>query len=136
MRTNVKATNLSLNDQISTYLDKKLATLTKLFEADDTAICGVELARDTHHSKGDVFRAEITIETPQGFFRASEEGESLYSAIDNAQEQILKELRRSKEKRVHLLRRGGHALKEFTRSLGVRGVGGVQRFLGRFKRDR
>lgn len=133
MRTNVKGTNLVLNEQISDYLDKKLAAVTKLFDNSDATVCGVELARDTHHAKGEVFRAEITIEAPRGFFRASEEGESVYSAIDNAQEEILKELRRTKEKRVHLLRRGGQTLKEFTRSLGTT-AGGVKRLWGRLRR--
>lgn len=115
MRTNVKGTNLELSGQISEYLDKKLDVLTKLFDNSDAAICDVELARDTHHAKGDVFRAEMTLQIPRGFFRSAEEGETIYSAIDAAQEEILKELRRSKRKRLHLFRRGAHRLKEMFR---------------------
>ncbi len=136
MKLNVKATQLELNEHISDYLDKKLHALTKLFEDSDAVICVVELARDTHHIKGDVFRAEITLDMPMGFFRASETGETVYSAIDAAQEEVLKELRRSKDRRLHLLKRGGHRLKEVTRMLGTRGAHEARRLLDRFRRRR
>lgn len=135
MNFNVKATNLSLSDRISDYLDKKLEALHKFISDENSVTGGVELARSQHQAKGDVFRAEITIEAPHKFYRAEAEGETVYSAIDAAQEEILKELRRNKRKRLHLLRRGGNRLKEFTRDLSARGIG-VKDFFERFRRRR
>ena len=133
MNTNVKGTNLTLTDSIQNYLDKKMEAFSKFIEDESSAVCGVELARDTHHQRGDVFRCEITLQTPHNLFRVSEEGETVYSAIDVAQAELVRELRREKRKRVHLIRRGGQKLKEITQRLSERGVG-MKDFFERFRK--
>jgi len=133
MNFNVKATHFELTDSISDYLDKKVAAFTKFIDDTDAVRGGVELARDRHHSKGEVFRAEITLEAPHGFFRVSEEGETVFSAIDLAQEEMLKELRRYKDKRLTLLRWGGNQLKEFTRGIGSRSAS-MKEYIRRFRK--
>lgn len=135
MNFNVKATHFQLTEQVSDYLDKKLVALNKFIENPETVHGDVELARDTHHSKGEVFRAEITLEVPHGFFRVSEEGETVYSAIDFAQAEMLKELSRSKSKRRSLIRWGGAQLKEFTQGISTRGTS-MKEYLRRFKGKR
>lgn len=133
MNINIKATNLELTEKISDYVDKKLAVSEKFTGEEEVPICGVELARSKHHQNGEVYRAEITLELPHRFFRVSATGESVYSAIDQAQEELLREVRREKRKRIHLLRRGGNKLKQITQSLSARGVQ-VKDYIERFRR--
>lgn len=116
MKINTKGTSINLTPDVTAYLDKKLDVISK-FVTEEDAVCGVELSRSTHHNRGDVFSAEITIEIPgrEGVFRAEANGETIESAIDGAQEEILSELRRQKRKYLHLLRRGGQRLKDMVR---------------------
>jgi ribosomal subunit interface protein len=116
MKINTKGSSITLTPDVTAYLDKKLDAVRKLVTEED-AVCSIELSRSTRHNRGDVFGAEITIEIPgrEGLFRAEAQGETIESAIDGAQEEILSELRRQKRKYLHLLRRGGQKLKDMVR---------------------
>ncbi|MCH7530038.1 ribosome-associated translation inhibitor RaiA [Patescibacteria group bacterium] len=134
MHINIKATHITLTPEASEYLDKRLASLEKLVDPNDTsAMADVEVGKTTmHHQSGDVFRAEINIRTAGKQFRAVAEEGTLYSAIDKARDEILREMRRNKQKRLHLLKRSGAKVKEFTRDLQARGVH-IKKFLRRKK---
>jgi len=134
--TNVKATHIKVTPDIQSYLDKRLFALDKLLDDDDSGIiCNVELERLVHHRRGDVFRAEITLSTRSGVYRAEAKGENIEAAIDGVKSEVMRELRRGKRKREHLLRRGGAALKNFTHSLSARGVQ-VKDFVVRRRKDK
>ena len=121
--TNVKGSNLELSSEVRNYLDKRLKSLGKFVDKDDTSVvCDVELERLKHHQHGDVFRAEITLHTRRGTNRAESTGETIEAAIDGVKADVLRELRRAKRKEGHLLRRGGARLKEFTRNISGRGT--------------
>jgi len=121
--TNVKATHIKITPDIQSYLDKRLSSLNKLLDKDDSGVvCNVELERSVHHRRGDVFRAEITLSTRSGVYRAEAKGENIEAAIDGVKGEVMRELRRGKRKREHLLRRGGVVLKDLTHGLSSRGV--------------
>lgn len=73
----------------------------------------VELGKTTrHHRKGDVFRAEVTLDVPgRSPFRAEAEAGDLRSAIDIVRDELANEVRSWKEKRKDTVRRGGRELK-------------------------
>jgi putative sigma-54 modulation protein len=120
---NLKGTNLDLTPDIKSYLEKRLASLEKFLDEDDTTVvCDVELERSTKHKTGDVFRGEVTIRTRSGLYRAEANGETAEAAIDTVKDEVMRELRREKRKRIHLFRRGGARLKEFTHDLSARGI--------------
>ncbi len=111
MKTNTKATNISITPETSEYLDKKLATLEKITN-DNEMFCEIELGRTSrHHASGDVFRAEINCHSRGKDFRAVAEKESLHSAIDSVKDEILREIKSHKSKRMALMRRGGAKIK-------------------------
>lgn len=120
--TNIKGTNIELTPDLKAYLEKRFSAFEKFIDKDDTStVCDVELERSTKHQTGDVFRAEVTMHTRAGTFRAEEKGETPEAAIDAVKDEIQRELRRTKRKRDHLIRRGGARLKEFTRSFSEQG---------------
>ena len=124
MRKNVKATNIELTPEISDYLDKRLQSIEKLIDKDDTsAIFDIEVGKATnHHQTGSIFRAEINLHIAGKQLRAVSEDETILIAIDSARNEMLKELRRAKGKQRRLLRRGGNAIKAFMHTLGSGGA--------------
>lgn len=134
MHINIKETNITLTPEASEYLDKRLASLEKLIDPDDTsAMADVEVGKTTtHHRQGNVFRAEINVRTAGKQFRAVAQESTLYSAIDRARDEILREMRRNKRKQIHLLKRSGAQIKEFTRDIYARGMH-IKKFLRRKK---
>lgn len=117
MRTNIKTTDIKLTPGIREYVEKKIAALDKYIDPDDTTVFAeVEIGRTTeHHQKGRVFRAEIQVSTKGEIFRADSERETLNDAIDSAQSDMARELRRHKNKRADLFRRGATRMKRLFR---------------------
>jgi ribosomal subunit interface protein len=116
MRINTKATNIEMTEAISDYLEKRLAALDKFLSNDESAIVDVEVARTTrHHNAGDIFRAEINIHAKNKHLRAASEMSDLYAAIDDAQNEIVRELRSRKERSFDLVRKGGQKIKDIIR---------------------
>lgn len=128
MKFNLKATNVTLNDDIRSYLEKRLQSLAKLIDIDDPAvIIDVELGRTTrHHQSGDIFFAEINIHKGKDTFRAVSDRSDLHSAIDDMHDEIARELASRKGKKLSLARRGGQVAKAILRG-SYEGLG----YLGR-----
>ena len=118
MNINTKTSNVTLTEAISDYVEKRLKKIGKLVGGDTSVMCDVELARTTeHHNKGDIFRAEIHIVGSGKNLFASSEKEDLYTAIDDARDEILRELKANKEKKLSLVRRGGARVKAMLKGL-------------------
>ena len=112
MNLNIKATSFNLTPAISDYVEKRLSSIGKFLHYDSTVKCDIELARTTnHHKNGDIFKAEIHIVGKDKNLYASAEKEDLYSAIDAVKDDIIREVKSSKEKRQSLIRRGGAQVK-------------------------
>lgn len=113
MKFNLKATNVTLNDDIRSYLEKRLQSLAKLINIEDPAvIVDVELGRTTkHHQSGDIFFAEINIHHGKEAFRAVSNRPDLNSAIDDMHDEIARELASRKGKKLSLARRSGQVAK-------------------------
>lgn len=124
INTKVKATDILLTQEISDYLNKRLSSLEKLVDATDNAnICYVELAKTTaHHRAGDIFKAELTFHLGGKSFRAVSETADIHSAIDDAKDQLFREIRQNKTKEISLLRRGGRQIKDI-----IKGIAGWRR---------
>lgn len=119
IRKNIKTTNIELTPEISDYLDKRLQAVEKLIDPEDTsAMFDVEIGKTTeHHQSGNIFRAEINLHIAGKQMRASAEEETLFNAIDKAEKEMVKELRRYKGKRLRFIRKGGAKLKNLIRAL-------------------
>lgn len=117
MRLNLKATDIVLTDFIRSYLNKRLRSLGKLIDVEDSAVLiDVELGRTTrHHQTGDIFFAEINIHRGKDAFRAVSDRENLIAAIDAMRDDIARELSSDKGKKQSMLRRGGQAAKTMLR---------------------
>lgn len=128
MRLNLKATNITITDDVRVYLEKRLQSLDKLISLEDPSVMiDVELGRTTrHHQSGDVFFAEINIHKGKETFRSVSDRPDLQSAIDDMREEIARELSTRKGKLISLSRRGGQFAKALLKG-GYDGIG----YLGR-----
>ena len=114
MNYNVKGTGVEITPEIRAYLEKQLSHVEKFLASDPTAIVAVELEH-TPMRHGERNRAEFTVSAAGEVYRVEAWGETLHAAIDLAEPLLARELRRSKNKRLHVLRRSAARVKEYLR---------------------
>jgi len=121
MNTNIKATNIELTDAISDYVNKRLAGLEKFVREGEEMDVYVEVGKTTkHHKQGDYFRAEFNIEISGSKFYTFSEKEDLYKAIDDAAEQVVRNITNRKDRKKTLFRRGASAIKRMVKGVSDR----------------
>lgn len=121
IKINIKATNITLTLAISEYIEKKISTLDKFYKKEEEIIANVEVGRTTrHHKSGDIFRAEIHINSRGNEYYASVEKEDLYAAIDEVKDEIVRELTSTRKKALRLFRRGGAVVKNLLKGINFK----------------
>ena len=106
-----------LTGELKKFIEEKLAKLTALVNPRDTAaMIDVEVGTATGGQRsGNIFRAEINLQFAGTMVRAEAVGATLHGAIDEAVTEARRELRKTKDKRRDLMRRGATQVKEFFR---------------------
>ncbi len=111
-KTSIKATHYDLNPEIENYVDRQIDKFQKLLPKDEEIILDVEVGKLTnHHHLGHIFRAEFNMQYHGKIFRAEETEENLKAAIDLSADDMVRQIRKSKEKRTDLLRKGANKIK-------------------------
>lgn len=103
MKLNIQARGMTLTDAMRTHVEDKLGKLDRILpgEVEAHVILQYESARH-----GATHFAEVTFRVWDNDIVSKSEGEDLYKAITEVSEQVTKQLRRLKEKRVSH-RKGG-----------------------------
>lgn len=110
MNLQIYKNNFDLTEPFEHYLREKFSNLDR-FQSDITDF-KVELFRDQHHNKGEVFSVEVHITMPQQrSITAKESNEDARAAVDLVQENLARQLKKMKEKNISLARRGGRIFK-------------------------
>ncbi|MEK7612553.1 MAG: ribosome-associated translation inhibitor RaiA [Patescibacteria group bacterium] len=121
---NIKGTEVQVSDELRAYVERALAHAEKFLAGDSSAHVDVELEYSPLHDpsfaeaskdKGGKYRAEFTVSASGAIYRAEAWGSTLHEAIDLTIAELGQELRRTKDKRRHFLRRGALKVKEFVR---------------------
>lgn len=117
MDIKLKGTNLELTDAIREHVDTRISSLQKYIDPNDTSfLCDVEVEKTTdHHKSGEIYRAEVNIHIAGHDFRAEAIKEKLFDAIDEAKNEMARDLRRNKKKTQKSIRKGGLRIKEILR---------------------
>ncbi len=112
MNTNVKSTNLRLTEAHKNLIREKIASLEKFYP--QILQADVEIEKTTnHHKKGDIYRAEVNLEIPNNpMVRSESRKESLEAAFTDVKNQLQRELREIKEKKVDKQKKQGLLRKE------------------------
>ncbi|MEK7559835.1 MAG: ribosome-associated translation inhibitor RaiA [Patescibacteria group bacterium] len=114
MRVSLKGTNTDISQSIRDYLDEKIVRLVeKLIKKNDEIIkLDLEVGRITHHHRqGKIFRAEANLSIGSRVLYADSVGEDLYEAIDLLEEELRREIKKFKNKKIALERSSARVLK-------------------------
>ncbi len=113
-KVNIRANNIELTPSIEDYIKKKTDSFNKYLEGDSVARLYVEISKTTeHHKNGEIFRAEFNLEMSGGAMRSEAQSVDLFSALDEAKDELLAEIRKNKDKKMTLFRDGYRKVKDF-----------------------
>ena len=117
MKVNIKGTNMDITDAIRSHVMERVDQIEKYINPEDTsAIADIEVGKTTnHHQSGDIFRAEINLHIAGSELRAESETEDLYASVNDIKEEIIRQIRKTKEKHTDGARKGGYRLKKMLR---------------------
>ena|SRR3972149_5883324 len=125
IKVNLKATNMDLTDPINDYVISRVTNFGKLLKKIQSnggeVLVYFEVAKTTnHHKKGSVYRSDCSITVDGENFYTSAEEEDLYASIDACKDKIFREIKRGKNKKEVLFRRGARSIKKMFRGLSKR----------------
>lgn len=94
------AKKIKLTPELKELIIDKLEGLKKFKSKLNVLEVRVDLSRDQHHKKGDVFRVEINVGLPRKMLRVVEEGVDVVSALDIVVKKLERQARDAKERIV------------------------------------
>ncbi len=106
MKIQFYAKNVELTNRLKQQFEEKLSVLKKYRGTLDVLTIRVDLSRDAHHKKGDVFRVEVNADLPGVVLRSVEQGVDIFSALDIVAEKLERQARDLKDKLVSKRKRG------------------------------
>jgi len=106
MNINIKATKITLTDEIKDYVQKKMDMLEKFLGDVPVINCDfeVELTIGDQNS-GNIYRAEANIDVPGDLLRVDKTEQDLYKAIDKVKDHLEMVIKKYKGKKLSQKRR-------------------------------
>lgn len=118
MNINIFAKNIDHTEAVDAYVQEKMSSCMKMYRAHDASLrMYVELEKTSmgKHHGDDLYRASVTMETPEGIFSIDTATADLYAAIDMAKDELLRVLTKNRTKKRDLFRRGMTKIKKILR---------------------
>lgn len=121
MNINIKATNMELTDSVRNHVNKHLLRIEKFLKKGTDVKAYVEVAKTTnHHKQGDVYRAELNIEIAGNKFYSFSEKEDLHKSLDDVRNEIIRQIKSSKDRKQTLFKRGATSVKKMIKGISNR----------------
>lgn len=96
----MQGTNMDLTPAIKARAEKALGKVAKLLQGVEPADVRADLGMTTKGQKnGDVFRAEYNLQVPGDLLRAESTRDDLYQAIDQAANELRRQVKKYKDKK-------------------------------------
>jgi len=91
----IKGKGIKLTDANIEYARKKIESLSKFLRNfnSDTVEVRIEIGKDKHHRKGDVFYAEVNLKLGAKLLRAVSEHEDMFYAITDIKDKLQEEIK-------------------------------------------
>ncbi len=122
MQLHFKTSHASPEEEVvftkaTSVAERKIRLLKKLLaNQDEITQVYVELGKESEaHQKGNVWRTQINLDSGGKRYHADATAENIENSITTSVEQLETELRKAKQKRQSMLRRGGEAVKSLIR---------------------
>jgi|SRR3989338_293752 len=125
MNINLQGKNMELTEAIKDYVLKRVTNLEKLLSTIETrggeVMVNFEVGKSTkHHKSGVVFHSDCLININGEEFYSSSDKEDLYQAVDEIKESLFNEIKKSKDRRQTLFKRGAASIKKMMKGLSKR----------------
>lgn len=121
MKVEVKTTNMDMTPAISEYITKKLVDIERMINVEDDVevLAEIEVGKTTEHhqSSDNLFKAEMNLTISGKLYRSVAKKADIYEAIDEMKDEVMRLLRKDKEKLVDGVRKGGRQAKEMLRDI-------------------
>lgn len=122
MNINIKATNMDLTDEISSYLSERVEGLSKFINKHalegGAVMAEVEVGTTTnHHQSGNIYRAELNLTIAGDMIRAVSERSDLFLAIDDMRDQAQNSITSAGDKARDMHRKGGAEVKNMLKGI-------------------
>jgi ribosomal subunit interface protein len=117
---NIKATNMELTDAITDYVNARIEKIQSF--AKNKELSGyAEVGKTTHHHKqGEHYKAEFSIIVDGTKFFACVETEDLYTSIEDAKDEIVRQITHTKDRKQTLYKRGAASVKKMIKGISDR----------------
>jgi ribosomal subunit interface protein len=118
MNIQIKNTNFNMTPDIKEYINSKISSVEKFLSIHDPnseILVQAEIEQSTHHKKGNVFRVELNLSYDGNVYRSEVTSYDPRVSIDDAKDQLEKQIRRSKTKRGSLYEKGSRIIKKLLR---------------------
>lgn len=117
MKLNIKTTNLTLTEDLKSYIEGKLGGLERFSRKFGQGLeAWIEVGRITeHHKEGDVYRAEMDIRVPGKILRAQAAKSDIFMAIDEVRDEMERQLKEYRGKLWAKFTRGARKFKDILR---------------------
>ncbi len=115
MNYNVKGTGVQVTPELRSYVESQFARQADKFLKDDSAARASVEFEYSPLRDGAQYRCELSISSSGGNYRAETWGGTLHEAIDLSVGELTHELRRAKDRRIHIWRRGAARIKGYLR---------------------
>lgn len=101
MNINYKTKNIVLDEEVKNYLEEKIGGLIekyllKLDEKENIQV-DCEVARETHHQKGNVYYVEVNMELPGRILRVAKYHSDIKSGIDEVESDLKRQIKKYRE---------------------------------------
>ncbi|MFA4975621.1 MAG: ribosome-associated translation inhibitor RaiA [Candidatus Paceibacterota bacterium] len=125
MKINLQGKNFELTGAIKDYVLKRITNLEKLLSTMEKdggeAVINFEVGKSSmHHKGGDVFHSDCLINIDGKKFYASSDKEDIYEAIDEIKESLSNEIRKNKDRKQTLFKRGAFSIKKMIKGISKR----------------
>ena len=117
MKVEIYTKDIELTQEIEDYIQKKVDSFDKILgKSSEERKCDFRIGKNSNaHNKGQIYFAEARVETPRKAYGADAKGESLNEVIDKLKDEILKKIRRNKDKKESIIKKGGRKIKKLLR---------------------
>lgn len=125
MQINLQGKNIELTDAIKDYVLKRVTNLEKILSSIEQGggevMVNFEVGKSTqHHKSGEVFHSDCLINIDGDKFYSSSDKEDLYQSIDEIKETLYNEIRKHKDRKQTLFKRGAASVKKMLKGLSKR----------------
>ncbi|MDO8659476.1 MAG: ribosome-associated translation inhibitor RaiA [Candidatus Parcubacteria bacterium] len=124
MQINLQGKNIELTEAIKDYVLKRVTNLEKLLSGIEKKGGEVkvifEVGKITKHKSGEVFHADCLIKIDGKEFYSNLDKDDLYAAIDEVKETLFNDIKKNKDRRQTLFKRGAASVKKMMKGLSKR----------------